>query len=464
MSSELVKEAILQVKTNWYSPRAGLIVAAATLVLGGLILSKIELAEITWTEYTILAIAVLFVTGGWFQLTRLPKTPRGTIGILVCIETEQRDHYRQLKSDLLLKLQSLLKASPRFHTYTFLDLPEYHCRKLLSEPTPHRYRIKTRALFVLYGRGKVRRINKVEHHILELNCAVGIPELEETVTKRFADEFLGIMPAKITIQREIDLLGFEVTAQWLAVVAEYMIGTAALMAYDLDFAEHSLEAVHAKAKGAPELPAITKIRKHVPMRLSEVYTLQCDRAYQRWRQARGENDIGAITEYLDKQSRVDPENYNGHLMRALVLFVKGRQVDAAIAEIRRCQAQRVADRSWQYSLAFLLAYRGELQQARKQYQKAQEGQIPSRTVLRIEDFIEWVLEEEPEKVQLHFCLAMVNDGQKGDRKRALEEFEAFVESGRSIRSFRNAIGFSLGRIRQLRGKLNQRSNTRPEGP
>jgi len=39
----------------------------------------------------------------------------------------------------------------------------------------------------------------------------------------------------------------------------------------------------------------------------------------------------------------------------------------------------------------------------------------------------WVLEEEPDKVQLHFCIGVLNFFGKEDHVRALQAFERFLE-------------------------------------
>ena len=52
--------------------------------------------------------------------------------------------------------------------------------------------------------------------------------------------------------------------------------------------------------------------------------------------------------------------------------------------------------------------------------------VESRIVLEAEEFIERVLEAEPDKVQLHFNLGMINHHGKGDNKQAEAHFRRFL--------------------------------------
>jgi hypothetical protein len=45
----------------------------------------------------------------------------------------------------------------------------------------------------------------------------------------------------------------------------------------------------------------------------------------------------------------------------------------------------------------------------------------------IEDFVAWIVEKEPDKTQLHFCLGVINFLCKGDPARAVLDFQKFLE-------------------------------------
>ena len=113
-------------------------------------------------------------------------------------------------------------------------------------------------------------------------------------------------------------------------------------------------------------------------------------------------------------------------MRAIWYFVARRDVAAAKREIRKCKDS--PDCAWRYSEAFLLAYEGALTQAYRRYRVVFRHSCPEHLPVEVEEFIMGVLEEEPDKVQLHFCLGVINYFAKGDKARALQELERFLEA------------------------------------
>jgi len=48
---------------------------------------------------------------------------------------------------------------------------------------------------------------------------------------------------------------------------------------------------------------------------------------------------------------------------------------------------------------------------------------------QIEEFMCWLLEEEPQKYQLHYCLGFINWKIKGDKAQAIKDFEIFLSRG-----------------------------------
>ena len=63
-----------------------------------------------------------------------------------------------------------------------------------------------------------------------------------------------------------------------------------------------------------------------------------------------------------------------------------------------------------------------------EYKKASSGYLPEMRLLDdIIEFIYWVIEKEPDKCQLYYCLGLINFLSKNDYSRALQEFELFLE-------------------------------------
>ena len=60
------------------------------------------------------------------------------------------------------------------------------------------------------------------------------------------------------------------------------------------------------------------------------------------------------------------------------------------------------------------------------YKSAFTHDCPDAIPCETEEFIIRVLEKEPEKAQLHFCLGLINWHAKHDKVQAVQDFEAFL--------------------------------------
>ena len=75
------------------------------------------------------------------------------------------------------------------------------------------------------------------------------------------------------------------------------------------------------------------------------------------------------------------------------------------------------------------AYEGDLQAAYKKYRKAFEIPLPNLIVpLQVEEFIQIVIDEEPERKDLYYCLGLVNYRSKRDLDVATRDFQKFLDS------------------------------------
>lgn len=109
---------------------------------------------------------------------------------------------------------------------------------------------------------------------------------------------------------------------------------------------------------------ITK-QSQAPILLGEIYAHRASEVYESWREKRDSGLIGEMWTHLKKLKHFYPDHYSGRLLTAIYYFVEGRNILAAIREVRKCRNFR--DATWRYSYAFLLAYKGEMFKAQKKF-------------------------------------------------------------------------------------------------
>jgi tetratricopeptide (TPR) repeat protein len=160
-------------------------------------------------------------------------------------------------------------------------------------------------------------------------------------------------------------------------------------------------------------------------------------------------------EYIIKIRNFTGLNYDAKLMYSIYLFVRNRDIDKAINELKKCKAVR--DVTWKYNLAFLYAYKSDLKRAKLIYKSAFKGFSHPNITLQTEVFIEWILEEEPDKIQFYYCLGLINWFDKGDLELAILNFNKFIETD-TCNKFPTETEISKSYLNTIRGELKRLEN------
>ena len=119
------------------------------------------------------------------------------------------------------------------------------------------------------------------------------------------------------------------------------------------------------------------------------------------------------------------DSYDVLLLRSIEAFLDGRRIKDAIDQILKCK--RYDDPIWHFNLAFLRAYENDLKRSIRQYRICANYDVNPVTLSEIEDFIVWILEEEPDKYQYYYCLGFFNWKIKGDLRQSVHDFEEFLK-------------------------------------
>lgn len=159
--------------------------------------------------------------------------------------------------------------------------------------------------------------------------------------------------------------------------------------------------------------------------------------------------LDRMKRYLDVIQEIDPNNYDAHLGRAAYLFLRDHDIDGAKREIRKARNRNERNAAWQYSEAFLAAYERKLEEAHKIYRRAFRGSVLEETPLDVEVFISDVLESEPDKIQLWYCLGMINYFYKKDFASARRDFSRFIEEASRQDKFSVSVQYARRYLQEI---------------
>lgn len=418
---ELIVKLLDEIKSNYYSP-VGLMLSILIVFLAFLILIGIDYSKITFLQLLIFMILISFTVIFWIIYRRLPRTKRDKIGFVVCINIEKNPDLSKLKTDFIENLQKLLMNSVLKYDFQLICYPDYYTKKVINIDIAGKYREKSEASFMIFGKGKIRYAKGKETYALELEGIVSHIPVPKEVSLELSKEFTDLFPQKTLIPKDNELFLFELTSQWAGVVAKYIIGIASMISGDLDYSISLFMSLRDEVINTHNIPALQKIKNRIPKRLVEIYVGKATIFNIKFAKNKNKIDLEQMKLYLDKIVELDRDNYPARLLWAIYYFYM-KEIKKAMNEINLCKKNK--DCAWIFSEAFLLAYEGKIIRAYNKYKKAFKikGVVD---IIAVESFICDAIKDEPEKYELYFCLGLINLYEKKDLNLAKRDIEIFA--------------------------------------
>lgn len=421
-----IEEIARLLEKYWYKKTGLSIAVISAIFIEGPMLGSFNAPAVVVVPTFLVTIAVIIFV--WYVTKRPPKTPKDKIGFLISIACENDKESQQVREDFIIPLRQLVKSGEAGKAFHFIEIPEHIAKDIVDIDDATDLRIKCRAHFVLYGRVRLRKIGNEDHHVIDLNGIVAHRPISKGVTELFSREFSELLPRRVNISKENDLLSFQFTSEWTEVVAKYIIGIAAAMSGDISYAQALYSEVKDRLVGKDvNFPVYQKLSERLPIRVSELNEAMAAAAHKAWYETHDPEYLDQLGEYLEKvdPSRVELKRVLN--LRAIYILLKEKDGNRAISVLRK--AKDTSGAIWYYNMAFLYAYTGDLKKAIRNYRAGIIFRVEPEVISQIEDFICWVLNQEPEKYQLYYCLGFFNWQVKGDTIKAIEDLEIFLRSG-----------------------------------
>jgi tetratricopeptide (TPR) repeat protein len=442
------------IRDRWQKPSTLVLVLFLTLLVGLFLSHKFDLAEfatsISWIEVVLIVAAMILVVVGWVITTRIPETPPNKIGILVAIDCESKMERQRLKSDFVNALREAM-IRRNHQQYVVLELSEYHSRMIHSHEEAMRYLKQTASHLMVYGQCKVRAHQNRPTYVLELNASVRHAPIPIEISRQFSKDMDLAFPRKALIPKAEELRGFELTRELVGLASRYILGIASLIsgnpvsAFDLHYGVWT--ELRKNEEEGKSWPGPKQLTARVASLLVEDALVSANLRFTK----KPPNYLDDMKNFLDVAQEIHPNHYGGHLLRGIHFFLSSRDVERAKGEIKKAKNER--DSTWLWSSAFLDAYDGRLEEAHKTYQRAFRGLVTDDTPLQVETFIVDVVNLEPDKIQLWYCLGMINYFYKEDLPSALRDFRSFCEKAEHLNRFNKSVEFAKKYIEEIEDKL-----------
>lgn len=412
---------------KWFE-RSGVSAAVVFCAVGGMWFFT-DQSDAIWIRALVGAAIALIVYCAWLFSRRVPKTKPGRVGIVVAISCESDEESQHLHADFVTPLRKAIHDGTSGSSLQFIELPRFLTSTIVDKESALKMREKCRAHLLLYGRIRRRTNDNEKFCLMELEGVVAHKPIPTETSVAFGKEFFEIIPRSIKIPAGREFAGFSFTSAWAEIVSKYVLGIAAGLSGELSYAEALFLETREKLKASKDgkFPIYTKLLQRLPIRLAEVYEAKALNAYSDWRESGSIESIEELGKALGEMSQSGVERLPSYyFLSAIHHFLRDRNVEQALADLKNV---RGFGGIWYLNVAFLNAYRGNLKSATRNYKNPACKNVELDTIVQVEDFLCRILELEPNKYQLHFCLGVFNAHIKGDPLRATRDFEAFLSEG-----------------------------------
>lgn len=379
----------------------------------------------------------------WISLKSYPKAKKNSIGIAIAIDVESSVNKEQIKNDFINTIESQLITVRSTKPFSLVNFPQHQAEEINAKVKTREDGMnvldKCRCQFLIFGTVRKRNLKNKggSFYVLDLHHLILYERLVlQSYSDLVVEEMGELLPPRREISTDNDLYEFEANATGIGLATKYFVATAAYLSQNSD---HSLELygeLLQQLQGMRNYQATPEIKQYIQLlkakvinNIGEVQLNYAEQYQRRWRKTRDIKDLEVMMDHLRKSELYLPKTYGGTVLKALYYFVRDRNTKLARKEIAPWKKDiRINDATWAFDEAFLTAFDGKLKETYRFYKIAFRRETDSAVLLEVEEFLDWVLSEYPDKHQFYFCSGMINYLGKEDYKTAKEDFSKFISA------------------------------------
>lgn len=411
-----------------------------------IITSKLVFERISLFFILLLCLVLLIWLLCFFISRSLKKVKNSQIGIIIDIITDNSEVENKVRRDFIDCLKNKLNTK-----IIIINLPEHMRIKLHNEADNQKRLVlikdllkKSNSMLMIYGKVQLRNSEGNACYYIKLGVAYLHKLLTSNEEHYLKRELLSIVPKdeRFPIMNEFE--GFEFTSELYTIISSYLLGLSFYLSkkinkafeFHLDVLRNSLMLDKNKKDFIiyKKILLLTKfyfIKENLNLVREHLNLSEYEKA---------EKDLKFIEEYLNDNPYLKYE----YLLAKSVYLFRRENISEAIELSTEAGKQVLAkiDSTWLYNLAFLEAYSGNLDRAYVLYKKGFKKRCYKTVPNDVENFIYDVLQKEPDKIQLNYCLGLIYMNIKEDYKLAKEAFTNFIEQSSSNQKFTDYIHFA----------------------
>lgn len=398
----------------------------------------------SWTWVTVpvwfyIATAVLlFVIGVIYSYlcvthSQLPKSPKGSLAVLFCIDAESPQLYETAKFKLVNQFNKyVIDEGPASIQARCVPIHQVSKYNLQDKSDMLSLLERTNCVLLIKVRYSADDVSHAENYELQINCAVSHPEFNSKAEAILLQDLRAIngpvRRQKFTKANSINV--FNLTAQTLACACQYILGFVYLLCgnneYALRLLQLSKTTLSVGQSGGEDTKQLeTLIDDRIFATLCQIVQ---EKMYL-FQEGKDLAQLKSIWQVLETANGIRPDTYFYNLNMAYVHIALSHDAPAAKKCIEKCKALK-EKKDWLYSDAFLSAYCGHAPTTvLGKYAKALK--VPYKSLVELVDYIEFVIEAAPQKSSLHLAAGLIYEAM-GDTKLMKQHFSLFMATGTGI--------------------------------
>jgi hypothetical protein len=374
------------------------------------------------------------------------------IGILVAIKTEHDDEKQRVENDLIRELNNFLNSKNLNGIFKISILDKNETSKIDNTNFGVTLKKKNSHL-IIYGIVKKRSNKGVSGYSLKLEAGVAHNPIPVVLSGILSSEFSQLFPRERYFPIGDELLGFEVTAEWLGLSIEYMIGVAFHVSsnFGASFLIFSdLQQKLSNISKSADIEAVKQLKVKVPARLVDISLSICALLYNIYSYKRDKKLIAEAKTFLDIIDKYNPSEERMKNLASIYYLLVEENVDRAL----EVQKEVKGDPIQPYNLGFLYFMKEQIHEGMIMYLKALKREVSSKVFIDLESFIDEYINKYPNKIQLYFASAIINYRGKEDFKLARKDFKIFIKLAKSNIKYAELVRLSKIYMQELLRKAN----------
>ena len=332
----------------------------------------------------------------------LPKCKNGYIGVLFVFNCATEAQYKDFRFSIENNFKSVLQNSPSKIAPVCINKNKLNDFDIYNNSYMKKLLNKTNCYICIELFVESNNPDNPTIYTTKIHTGILHPNISAKTNKYLHDNLSfgtqQIRKLQFDTKEKINILNK--AANYLALLSEYIIGILLLIGDNPDESILLLNSLIKKIENTHILHKITCEGLYAS------YILKISRLFDSYYRTSNIAILDEITHYLSASEKVAQDKYQYHLNMAYVVFLRHRDLNSAKKHIKECKTIN-KDNRWKYSEAFLLAYESNDPNMVYGKYKALTSNEYSYNATEIIEFIENVLQIEPEKAVLHLALGLL---------------------------------------------------------